>query len=170
MSTYGAVLIRPITASLSRKIAGVLVLGLLSLLFLGRLAVDQLGSHFKFASLASGHADLNKKENGLPLVLMLYDGQNSAPPAEERRAVDVWIAYLKSHPESRINLTLQTGSEIATENSRRIASLVKLMSSAGIDPHRVRVVELPQFEGLTIRPSGKPASLNDRVIVEIKLE
>ena len=146
------------------------MLGLLSLLLLGRLAVDQLGSHFKFASLSSGRTDLNKKENGLPVVLMLYDGQIAEPPAEGRRAVEVWIAYLKSHPESRINVTLQAGSEVATENSRRIASLVKLMSSAGIDPHRVRVVELPQFETATDRLSGKPASLNDRVTVEIKLE
>jgi hypothetical protein len=109
-------------------------------------------------------------ENGLPSVLKLYDRESAAQSASDLRAIEAWTTYLKAHPEARITITIDSGMGLASEDSRRVASLVQLLSASGIDPHRVRLIELPLFESVTNSSITKASSLNDVVVVEIKLE
>jgi len=170
MSHYGAVLLRPMTAPLSGKVAAALMLGLLSLLLLGSLAVNQLSSYFKSTTPVLIKATALKNEKGLPSTLTLYDQNSTDKPGDGGRAIEAWIAFLNAHPESRMNLTVNATSGSATEDGRRVASLIQQLSSAGVDPHRIRCIQLPQFESALDNLQGKVSSLNDRVVVEIKLE
>jgi hypothetical protein len=170
MTPLGAVLFRPMTAPLSRKVAVILVLGLLSLLFLGNVAVGQLSTQLSFARPLPVQAIAAVNENGLPSILKLYDRESAGIPASDVRATELWIAYLKAHPEARINITVDSSLDLATEDSRRVASLVQLLSSSGIDPHRVRLIALPPFETASTSSNSKASSLNDVLVVEIKLE
>jgi len=170
MSHYGAVLVRPMTAPLSGKVSAALMLGLLCLLLFGSLAVDQLSSYFKYATPILTKAIVVKNEKGLPSTFTLYDRNSTNKLGEGDRAIEAWIAFLNAHPESRVNLSVDAKSGTATEDSRRIASLIQRLSSAGVDPHRIRLIEPPQFELALDNPLGKVSSLNDQVVVEIKLE
>jgi hypothetical protein len=158
------------TAALSRKVAVALVLGLLSVLMIGNLAVGHLRAQIILAPPIPIHAMPTINENGLPSVLKLYDRESAAQSASDLRAIEAWTTYLKAHPEARITITIDSGMGLASEDSRRVASLVQLLSASGIDPHRVRLIELPLFESVTNSSITKASSLNDVVVVEIKLE
>lgn len=170
MNQYGAVLVRPMTVNLSRKVAAVLVMAILSLLVLGNIAVGQLSSKLNSLSPPFNKEVLSKNENGLPSYLTLELGESAQRSTEGSPALETWIDFLKAHPESRINLTIHSASGFDREDNRRVASLVQLMSSVGIDPHRVRLIELPQFETVTESSLNTPSAFNGRIVVEIKLE
>ena len=171
MSRMGAVLVRPMTERLSRRIAVALVLGLVCVLILGRLASSQLAEHVPPVSLLAPTA-IPAHTNGLPPVLMMHDREapESASMQMEAQSVQAWMHYLNLHPDARVSLSVSAGSGSATEDSRRIASLVQLFSAAGIDPHRVRVIGRPLFDGETENALGKAASVSGTVAVEIRLE
>lgn len=171
MSRMGAVLVRPMTERLSRRVAVALVLGLGGLLILGRLASGQLSDHVPQAVFVVPTAK-PANANGLPPQLMMHDREApaSASMQMEAQSIQAWMNYLNAHPEARVNLSVSASSGSATEDSRRIASLVQLFSAGGIDPHRVRVIGRPLFDGETENALGKAASLSGIVAVEIRLE
>jgi type IV pilus biogenesis protein CpaD/CtpE len=154
--TATAILLRPCSAALSRRIAAALGLGFFLVLLMARAATQPLLSAPEDSAANPGSASEGRESE---LSARSVDAQ-----APERRialrpdipvagltardlfgaggaaSLSHWVRYLRARPELRITITL-TPADAADEgqSARMAAAVLRLLAEDGIDPHRMRV-------------------------------